>query len=122
MARASAPPNGHKERTPMLVDVLREAGDENEIYCLLTAYIDASRFCHRHHFMSEPVMRLPVTHVDDVRTRFESLVAELDAASKALDDSACVVLRDALHVFGTALHGLRQIGSSDDCHVTSVLS
>ncbi len=104
----------------MLVDVLREAGDESEIYCLLTAYIDASRFCNRHHFMSEPVMRLPVTNLRDVRTRFETLVAELDAASKALDDPACVVLRDALHVFGTALHGLQQIGLNDDCQVTAV--
>ena len=97
----------------MIVDVMRKADDENEIYCLLTAYIDAARFCYKGNFLPEHVMRLPVNDVHGVRSRFNSLIAGLDAASKGLDDSARVVLREALHVFGTAVACLLKVARND---------
>jgi hypothetical protein len=36
---------------------------------------------------------------------------ELDAASKRLDDKKCVDIKEALSVFGTALHRLQSIDS-----------
>ena len=93
----------------MIVDVLRQTDDENEIYCLLTAYIDATRFYGKCRFISERTLRLPVEGVADIESRFAAVVADLDRASKALDDAACLALREALHVFGTALHRLQSM-------------
>ena len=92
----------------MVIDAMRNAEDENEIYCLLTAYIDAARFCHKRHFMPERVMHLPLRGVADVRLRFDRLMGELDRASRELDDKGCVVLREALHVFGVGLDQLQR--------------
>lgn len=45
-----------------------------------------------------------------VRARFELLVLELDAASKRLDDTAIASIKQALHMYGTALGRLKALG------------
>ena len=104
----------------MIIDAMRNAENENEIYCLLTAFIDAARFCHKRYFMPERVMQLPLRGVIDVGLRFDRLMAELDTASKELDDNGCVVLREALHVFGVALDELRRRGAEDGGRTAAV--
>ncbi len=87
----------------MIADVIRKAETEHEIFLLLNAYIEAARFCDKLHCLPDDITRLPLDGAADVRMRFEQLIPELDAASKRLDDRSCLVIREAVHVFGTAL-------------------
>jgi hypothetical protein len=90
----------------MMIDVMRDATTEHEIYFLLTAYIEAVRFCDKLNCMPESITRLPLRGMADLRTRFGELIDQLDVASRRLDDRSCTVLREALHIFGTALQRL----------------
>lgn len=87
----------------MIADVIRKAETEHEVFVLLTAYIEAVRFCDKLHYLPDDITRLPLDGAMDVRTRFEQLILELDAASRRLDDRSCLVIREAVHIFGTAL-------------------
>ena len=86
-----------------ITDVIRDADSEYVVYFLLVAYIEALQFCNR---LPARLTRLPVTGIHDVGARCHGLVTELDSASRKLDDQACVVIKEALHVFATALHRL----------------
>ena len=95
----------------MIADVLRNATTEHEIYFLLTAYVEAVRFCDKLNDVPEHMASLPLAGIDDVRSRFKKLVPELDAASKRLDHKACETIREALHIFGAALHRLGSLNA-----------
>ena len=86
-----------------IATIIREAKTEQEIYFLLTAYIEAVQFADRLNCLSENLTRLPLSGLEELRQRSVKLVAELDAASKRLDDSVCTVIKEALEVFGVAL-------------------
>ena len=87
----------------MIIGIIREANTEHDIYFLLTSYIEAVRFGDKLNFLPECLTRLPLTGLDDVRGRSAKLVAELDAASKRLDYKTCMVIKEALEIFGAAL-------------------
>jgi hypothetical protein len=70
------------------------------IFFLLTAYIEALRFGD---YLPARFTSLPVAGIDDVGRRYHGLMVELDSARK-LHDKAFVRIKEALHVFGTALH------------------
>ncbi len=97
----------------MFVDIIRTADSEHEIYFLLTSYIEAVRFSNRFSATLEHLTRFPLHGVNDVNERFEKLVEELDEASKRLDDHGCVLIREALHIIGTALNRLQSIGKEN---------
>lgn len=96
----------------MIADDIRNADTEAMIYFLLTAYIDTARSSGKLTSVPEHITRLPVRGVADVRARFESLLVELDVASKQLNDEACVGIREGLHIFGAALNGVRLLEAS----------
>jgi hypothetical protein len=87
----------------MITDVMRNSNSEREVFFLLSTYIDAVRFGDRFQLLPESVTTLPLNQSDEVRARLGRLLHELDAASRNLDDHYCEVLREAVHVFGTAL-------------------
>jgi hypothetical protein len=89
-----------------LVNTIRDAHTKQAIYFLLTAYIDAVRSCDKLRYMPEALSTLPLAGNDDLQTRFEALLVELDKASKRLDDQACLVIKEALAVFSAALNCL----------------
>ena len=90
----------------MFADIIRNANTEHEIYFLLTSYVEAVRFCDKPHCVSEHIIRLPLNGAADVGERFRQLMIELDAASKRLDDDSCTVIREAVHILGSALNRL----------------
>ena len=90
----------------MFADVIRKANTEQEIYFLLTSYIEELKSVEEPRRMSEQVIHLPLSDATDVRRRFEQLIIELDGASKRLDDYSCIVIREAVHILGTALNRL----------------
>jgi hypothetical protein len=87
----------------MIADVIRKAETEHEIFFLLTAYSEAVRFCDKLNCLPDDITRLPLGGAADVKTRFEQLILELDSASRRLDDRSCLVIREAVHILGTAL-------------------
>jgi hypothetical protein len=93
----------------VITDVIREAETEYVIYFLLMAYINAARNSDTPNSLPEQIAALPLTGKDDARLRFEALMLALDAASKRCDDYACIVLKDALSVFGTAVYRLQSL-------------
>lgn len=93
----------------MIADVIRQAQTEHEINFLLTAYFEATQFGGEKNFTSTTTIMLPLTGKDDLQKRFDLLVADLDKASKALDDNACLPIKETLHVLGNALHQLHHL-------------
>lgn len=93
----------------MITDVMREAESEHEIYFLLTAYLEALRFSDKLNLLPAPLERLPITGMADVGKRFEQLFIELDSASKGLNNNACIVIKEALHIFSTAFNRLASL-------------
>jgi two-component system, chemotaxis family, response regulator Rcp1 len=93
----------------MFTDVIRTAENEHEICFLLTSYAEAVRYDRPVSPLPEPITRLPVRGLPDVRERFDQLMPELDAASKRLDDSAVALIKQALHTYGTALGRLQAL-------------
>ena len=93
----------------MIDDFIRRAHNEHEIYFLLTAYLEAVQFGDKKNFVSEATIALPLTTLADLDERFTQLFIDLDNASKALDDRACLSIKEALHVFGSAVHRLHYL-------------
>jgi len=93
----------------MINDIIRESATEHEVYFLLTSYVEAVRFGDKLQCLSESMLNLPLTGMDDVSERFEKLIVELDAASRRLDDGTCVLIKEALQVFGAATSRLRRL-------------
>lgn len=93
----------------MIADVIRNAETQNEIYFLLTSYIEALQFSGALEDVAPQIVDLPLKGKMDLKVRFEKLMIELDSASKRLDDKTCLVIKEALHIFGTALTRLRTI-------------
>lgn len=83
----------------MMTQAVREARTEEEIYLLLTAYIKATRLGAGMGSLLQQMTSLPLAGPDDVRGRIQGLFAGLGAASRGLDDSSRVAIKEALYVF-----------------------
>jgi len=91
----------------MITQAVREARTEQDIYLLLTAYVQATRLADELRKLSGHIMSLPLTGLDDVRERIQGLFFELGMASGGLDDGSRLMIREALYVFGEALLRLK---------------
>lgn len=92
-----------------IVDVIREADSDHVIYFLLSAYVNTSKYDERLPVLPDDIAVLPLISKEEVRSRFETLMFELNSASKRLDDNECVTIKEALIVFGTALSRLQSL-------------
>jgi hypothetical protein len=95
----------------MITDVIREAKSEHEIYFLLTAYLEAIHFSDKLQPQSDLADILPIASIAKVRERFEHFIVELDRASKELNHEACLVLKEGMLIFNTALNRLEALAS-----------
>jgi hypothetical protein len=91
----------------MITQAVREARTEQDIYLLLTAYVQATRLGDELKKLSRHATGLPLTGLDDVRERIQGLFTELGVASRGLDDGSRLVIKEALYVFGEALMRLK---------------
>jgi hypothetical protein len=90
-----------------IINVIRDARTADEIYSLLTAYIEALQHCDKSESVAQRLLTLPINGKVDLQARSEQLFVELDVASKRLDDNACVVIKEARAIFTAALHCIR---------------
>jgi hypothetical protein len=89
-------------------DVIREAKSEHEVYFLLTAYVEAVRYCDRLSFLPAQVRDLPLNGVDDVRTRIVGLQAALGRSSaRETDGRSRAIVQETADVLGDALNRLQ---------------
>src|ERR1051326_3721747 len=102
----------------MLTDIIRTADNAHEIYFLLTSYIDALRSSNRVDSAPASLTQLPLAGRDDVKSRLDKLIAQLDAASKGLDEKGRIVSKEALHILGTALNRLASIEAEEQRRAT----
>jgi hypothetical protein len=87
-----------------ITDVIRQADSDYVVFFLLAAYIETLQFGRQ---VPDYLTQLPINGFDDLNVRFANLAVVLDLASTKQDVSACMVLRESLQVFGTALNKLR---------------
>ena len=91
----------------MFADNIRNANSENEIYRLLTSYVETVRVSGTTQArIPEPITRLPFNGISDVQSRFKQLIVELDKASKCLDNSSCLAIKEGMHTLSVALSRL----------------
>jgi hypothetical protein len=90
----------------MIADRIREAGTEQEVFSLLNAYVEAIGGSEKARYLPQGMVSSPDSVVG-LMQRCLGLMGEIDAASKRLDDRACAALREALHVFSSALNHLK---------------
>jgi hypothetical protein len=93
----------------IILQAIREAHSEHEVYALLSAYseavgVEAARDS------SSVANTPPITDVAAVARYIEALVTALQEASKRLDDRARLFIKEVLHVFCAALDKLELLG------------
>jgi hypothetical protein len=89
-----------------ITDAIFVAGTKQEILGLLTCYLDALQRADNSNNLPEALSRLPLASTHDVHQRIRPLLAGLDAASKNLDDCACLIIKEGLAIFLAASHRL----------------
>ena len=95
----------------LITELMREARNEQEVYHLLNAYIEGTGCGLERRYLLEDAPS-PPSCTSDVMQRCSALMVELDGASKRPDEQACLALKEALQVFGNALHRLRLFESA----------
>ena len=90
----------------LIIDVIREANNEHEIYFLLTAYVEAVRYCDKLNILPDPMRELPFIGMEDVRARIEVLGSELGKPSREAEGRDYDIVREALAIFAAALNRL----------------
>ena len=94
-----------------IADAIRGADSEHVVYFLLCAYINTATHGDELTTLPERIVALPLAGRDDAKSRFTLLMYELDAASKRLDDGACLTIKEALTVFSAAVQRLQSLDS-----------
>ena len=92
----------------MIADQIREASTAQDVFTLLGAYVETIGGSEKARYLPEGMATLPDS-VDELMQRCLQLMGGLDAASRGLDDRACVVIREALHVFSSALNHVKML-------------
>lgn len=93
----------------MIIDVIREASDEYEIFFLLTAYVEAVRYCDKLKNQPEYMRLLPLAGTIDLEVRIDKLKSELARPSHDPGDKDRLIVREAADIFDTALHRLHAL-------------
>jgi len=86
----------------MIADLIRSCKTDAAVYLLLTDYIETMRFqngCR----LPLLVTRLPIGGRSDVAQRFRHLISALLEPSSKIDQSALIVIIEALRAFGAAV-------------------
>ena len=94
----------------MILQAIREAGSENELYELLSAYSQAVCVDEVADASSSGTSNTRITDAAAVARRIEALVLALQAASRRLDDRGRLLIKEVLHVFCAALDKLELLG------------
>jgi hypothetical protein len=87
----------------MIADLIRSCKTEAAVYLLLTDYIETMRRHQNGCRLPLLVTRLPIGGRSDVAQRFRHLISALLEPSSKIDQSALIVIIEALRAFGAAV-------------------
>lgn len=87
-----------------ITEAVISASSKEEIFVLLTYYLDALRSGENIHRLPEAITKLPLAGANDLRLRIGRLNVELDAASKNLDDRTGQTILEVQATFLIAIH------------------
>lgn len=96
-----------------ITEAILSADSKEEIFALLTYYLDALRSGENIQRLPETLTKLPLAGANDLRRRIERLNVELDAASKNLDNRTCQTILEAQATFLAAIHWLDSSASPE---------
>jgi hypothetical protein len=96
-----------------LTDAIREASTVHEIYFLLTAYVEAARYCDRPGILPGEMRDLPIKGVDDLSARIGNLKAMFGVPPEELSSRDRVVVKEALEIYGCALARLKYLAEAE---------
>ena len=85
-----------------IIDVIREANNEHEIYFLLTAYVEAVRYGDKFNTLPAQMRDLPLADMANVKERVDKIKAGLDRTN-FLDRP---IIKEAMDIFIVALDRL----------------
>lgn len=97
----------------IITHAIREASSAQEVYALLTTYLNGAQAGSDLKRRSQEVTAMQVVGMDDVKGCTLRLFSALQSVSESLDDNSRVAMKEALYVFGTALDHL---GSYESGH------
>jgi hypothetical protein len=90
----------------MITHAIREASSSQEVYVLLTTYLNGVPLVSELMRQSREIMAMKLTGMDDVKACIVRLFSALQSVSKSLDDNSRMAVKEALYVFGAALDRL----------------
>ncbi|MDB5809072.1 MAG: hypothetical protein JWN94_1194 [Betaproteobacteria bacterium] len=90
----------------VIADAIREAETAYVVYFLVEAYLNTESRRNALKSLSSRIAALPLTGKYDAKSRCAMLKTELDSASTRRDDKTCVIVKEALSVFGAAVQRL----------------
>lgn len=92
-----------------IIDVISTAGSEHQIRFLLTAYVEAARYCNRPGDPAGVAYALPVTGIDDVRARIAALESGLVQPPSSGPRTDQAAAQEATAIFRAALQRLHAL-------------
>jgi hypothetical protein len=92
----------------LITNVIRDAVDESQIRFLVSAYIEAVRYCDPLGVMPGAIRELPFGGIEDAAARVRTIGAMLDSRQLA-DDQARVVANEALGILTAAQQRLESL-------------
>ncbi len=98
----------------MITHAIREASSAQEVYVLLTTYLNGAQLSSELMRGSQEITAMQVVGMDDVKGCTLRLFSALQSVSESLDDNSRVAVKEALYVFGTALD---RLGSYESRHL-----
>jgi hypothetical protein len=96
----------------MISDVIVEAKSKHEIFFLLTSYVESLRFCDIPASLPEDLTRLPLTGMGDLRSKLETINAEL--AKPCETNGKRIVLNEAADILAAALARLQWLTQKEN--------
>ena len=87
----------------LIVDVMSRLNTEDEVYFLLSAYLETLQFHSPEKYLPPGVTNLPLNGAEDVEARFTDLLgAELTGLARSQCDTRGAIAREATEIFGVA--------------------
>ena len=93
----------------IIKDAIERAGNEQEIFFLLAAYVDTVRHGDQLNLLPWQVRDLPLAGSDDLKARIYGL--QMRATATDVDHGVRLVVKETIDVFRTALRRLAFLGA-----------
>jgi hypothetical protein len=97
----------------IISDAIRKATSASEIRFLLTAYVEAARYCDPPGCLPDALRALPIRGIDDLSARVAELRNALAAQPAELSDRNRPVVEETLENFDIALVRLNYLAEAE---------